>query len=308
MPAQRGSTSQVAAIKEATAGTTPATPVLTQLPAVGFTPTHTTNVLTSAAIRAHPFVDQLINGRLVHNFGLDFELAGATHDMLLETFLGGVITSKTLKFTDALLSLTIEETVNAGVFNQFTYGVFSAMNFSVSAADTAPIKTTMTGEARTGTLDAASTLATSVTAAPGTVPYIFVGAGLSVAGNTTPVSSGSLAFTRQVDPLMLLGSRLPREFVPGEAGLTGAITIPYDSTGFGSGTTISTFVSGFTSAALVWKFGDEAGTNFRQITIPQAKFLSLGRALNSRGMRMQEVNYQAIFDASSATIATLATQ
>lgn len=308
MPAQRGSTSQVTAIKEATAGTTPATPVMIQLPAVAFTPTATTNVLTSAAIRAHPFTDQLINGRLVHAFGMDFELAGATHDMLFETFLGGVITAKALKFTDSLLSLTLEEKVNTGVFNQFTYGCFSAMTISASAADTAPVKIAMTGEARAASLDAASTLASSVTAAPGTVPYIFVGGSLTIGGTVTPVSSISLALTRQIDPLMLLGSRLPREFVPGACGLTGSVTVPYDDSGAGLGATMSGLVTGFTGSALVAKFGDEGVTNFRQLTMPNTKFLSLGRALNSRGMRMQDINIEAIYDVSSATIATLATQ
>lgn len=308
MPAQRGSTSQVTAIKEVTNGTTPATPVMIELPVVSFTPTHTTNVLRSAQIRAHPFTDQLINGRLVHEFGMEIELAGATHDMLLETFLGGAITSKALKFLDVLKSLTIEEKVAAGDFNQFTYGCFPSMVFACSANDTAPVKVTFTGQARVGTLDAASTLATSVTPAPGTTPFIFAGAGITVGGNTTPIASGTLTFNRQIDPLMLLGSRLPREFVPGACTLTGSMTVPYDDTGFGSGSTMSTLVSGFTNAAQVWKFADETATTFRQFTIPKTKFLSLGRALSDRGMRMQEINFEAIYDSSSATVATLGTE
>lgn len=306
--AQRGSTSLVSAVKEVTAGTTPATPTLIELPMVSFTPNSSTNVIASDQIRAHPFRDQLINGRLVHEFGMEVELAGATHDMLLETFLGGSITSKALKFLDALKSLTIEEKVNTGVFNQWTYGCFSSMSISASAQDTAPVKISLNGMARAGTLDAASTLATATTPAPGTVPYIFAGATATIAGNATPIASGTLNFERQVDPLMLLGSRLPREFVPGAATLTGSMTIPYDDTSFGSGVTISGKVVGFTDTAQVWKFADETAAAFRQFSIPKTKFTSLGRALSDRGMRMQEVNWEAVYDSGTATVTTLSTE
>lgn len=308
MPAQRGSTAQLTAIKEATAGTTPATPTMIELPIVSFTPKHTTTLIPSSQIRTHPFKDQLVNGRLVHEFGMEVELAGAVHDMLLETFLGGVITAKALKFIDALLSLTIEEKVAAGAFNQFTYGVFNSLSISASASDTAPVKMSFNGVTRTGTLDAVATLASAVTPATSTTPFIFAGGSVTVSGNATPVASGTLNFDRQIDPLMLLGSRLPREFVPGAATLTGTATIPYDASGFGSGSTISGFVAGFTSAAQIWKFTDEAGTTFRQFTMPITKFTTLGRSLSDRGMRMQEVNFEAIYDISSATICTMATQ
>lgn len=308
MAAQRGSTSKVTAVKEVTAGTTPATPTMIELPVVSFTPNTQNTVISSNQIRAHPFKDQLINGRLMHDFGMEIELAGATHDMLLETFLGGAITSKALKFLDALKSLTLEETVNTGVFNQWTYGCFSAMSVASSASDTSPVKITFTGMARSGTLDAASTLATAVTAAPGTVPYIFVGGSATLGGNVTPIASGTLNFTRQIDPLMLLGSRLPREFVPGACDLTGSMVIPYDDTDFGLGSTISANTVGFSDVSQVWKYADEAGTNFRNFTIPKTKFSSLGRSLNARGMRMQDVNFEAVYDSSSTTIATLGTQ
>lgn len=308
MSVQRGSTSQITAIKEVTAGTTPPTPAMTELPVVNFSPNHNNTVIASDQIRAHPFRDQLINGRLVHEFSMEVELAGAVHDMLLETFLGGAIATKALKFLDALKSLTIEEKVATGVFNQFVYGCFGSMSIGASANDTAPVKMNFSGMAKSATLDAASTLATSVTPAADTTPFIFVGATATVGGNATPVASGSLNFERQIDPLMLLGSRLPREFVPGAATLTGTMTVPYDDTGFGSGSTVSTLVTGFTDVAQVWKFGSEDGATFRQFTVHKTKFVGLGRALNDRGMRMQEVNWEARYDSAQSTVCTLATE
>lgn len=308
MAVQRGSTAQITAVKEVTSGTTPATPTMIELPVVSFTPNVSNSVIASEQIRGHPFRDQLINGRLVHEFGMEIELGGATHDTLLETFLGGTITTKALKFLDVLKSLTIEEKVAAGVFNQWTYACFSSMSISASANDTAPVKISMSGMARAGTLDAASTLATAVTAAPGTQPFSFIGAGASLAGNATPIGSGTLNFERQIDPLMLLGSALPREYVPGAATLTGSMTIPYDDAGNGLGATISSKVTGFTDTAQVWTFGNDAVTAFRRFTIPKTKFSSLGRALSDRGMRMQEVNWEAIYDSSSATVTTMSTE
>lgn len=308
MPANRGSTSQITVIKEATAGTTPATPTMLEMPVTSFTPTHTTQVIAPDLIRGHPFRDQLINGRLVHEFGLEYNLAGAIHDTLLETMFGGVITTKALKFTDALLSLTLEEKVKAGDFNQFVYGCFSSMAISVSASDTAPVKISLNGMSRTATLDAAATLATAVTPATSTVPFIFAGATATIGGSAMAVGSGSINFDRQIDPLMLLGSRLPREFVPGAVGATGSVTIPYDDAGTALGSAISGNVVNFSSVAQVWKFADETAAVYRQLTFPVTKFTTLGRSLSDRGMRMQEVNWEAIYDSSSATVCTLATQ
>lgn len=308
MPVQRGSTSQVTVIKEATAGTTPATPTMVEMPVVSFTPTHTNAVFKSSQIRAHPFIDQMAQGRLSHDFGLEVELAGAVHDTLFETMFGSVIATKTMKFLDALLSLTIEEKIATGVFNQFTYGCFSQMTISASASDTAPVKVAFTGMARNGVLDAAATLATVVTPAASTTPFTFAGGTATLAGNATPISAGSLQFQRQVDPLVLLGAVLPREFVPSLVDITGTMTVPYDASGFGSGATIAPLLTGFTDVAQVWKFADASAAVFRQFTIPKTKFLSLGRSLSDRGMRMQNVNWEAIYDGTSTTACTLATQ
>lgn len=308
MSVQRGSTAQVTVIKEVTNGTTPATPTMQEIPVVNFSPNTSTTVIRSDQIRAHPFADKLINGRIIHEGSFEVEAATAVHDPLIETFLGGTITAKALKFLDALKSMTVEEKVSTGVFNQWTYMTLPSMSITASADDTAPIKMNFTSQARVGTLDAAATLATAVTPAADNVPYIFAGATATIDGNLMPIGSGTLNFERQIDPLMLLGSRLPREFVPGAATLTGSMTIPYDNTGFGVGSAISAKVMNFTDTPQVWKFADEAGTAFRQFTIPKTKFSSLGRALSDRGMRMQEVNWEAVYDNSSATVATLATE
>lgn len=307
---RRGSTAQVTVIKEVTAGTTPSTPTMLEMPLNSFTPRHTNNAILSNQIRGHPFRDKMAKGRQIHEFGIEFELQGAVHDVLLETMFGGVITSKALAFADALKSLTIEEKVATGAFNQFTYGCFSSMSITAAAGETTPIKISLNGMARAATLDAASTLATAVTAAADVDPFTFVGGAVTIAATSTPVGSATLNFERQVDPLMLLGSSLPREYVPGEVQVTGTTTVPYDDTGAGSGATQSTLFTNFTDAAQVYKFSDDPTTPtvYRQFTFPKTRYMGLGRSLSDRGMRMQEINWEARYDSTSTTVCTMATQ
>lgn len=309
MAAQRGSTSRLSAIKEVTPGTTPATPTLFEIPLVSFTPRHTNTVIASDQIRSHPFRDKMIPGRLVHEFGLDVELQGAVHDPLLETFFGGTITTKVLTFTDVLKSLTIEERVGAtGPFNQFTFACFTSLSMTVSAGDTTPIRMSFGGMMRTGTLDAASTIATSTTAAANVDPFTFVNATGTYNTTATPIGSATINFDRALDPLMLLGSALPREFVPGLVTITGTSTVPYDASGAASGATISAMVVGFTDVAQVYKFASGDGSVFREIALPKTKFSGLGRPLSDRGVRMQEINWEAYYDSGITSAATLTTE
>jgi hypothetical protein len=307
MAVQRGSTSQITAIKEVTPGTTPATPTMLELPVVSFSPKVTNTLIRSNQIRSHPFVDQISRGRVVYDLSTEFELQGTNHDILVETMFGSAISAKSMAFTDALKTLTVEEKVVAGVFNSWTYGCFSQMSLQVGGSDTTPIKVSLTGSALASALDAASTLATSVTAAASAVPWVFVGGSLTLTAGATPVSSASFSLNRAMDPLMLLGSPNPRELVIGACTATGQITVPYDASGNASGSTISTAVTGFSDQALTLKLTDAAGTTWRQFAFAKTKFAGLDRVLQSRGMRMAVVNWEAMYDGAS-TVCTMTTQ
>jgi hypothetical protein len=304
MAVQRGSTSKLIAIKEATAGVTPTTPTMVEMPYVSFTPKHTQNTLRSEQIRSHPFVDRILQGRFMHEFGLDFELQQTTHDMLLETFFGGAITTKALVLADVLKSLSIEEQVGGGssLFNQFTYGVFPSLSITAGAGDTTPVKVSMSGMTKTGTLDAGATISSVITAAGSIDPFTFIGASLTVAAGATAVSSGTINLERAIDPLVLWNSADPREFVAGAVTARGSITVPYDTGAQ------STLVAAFTSAALVFTFGNVGGTIFRKFTFPKAKLVGLGRPVNGRGARMQEIDWEAFYDTSSSTVCTMTTE
>lgn len=302
----RGSTAKIVAIKEATPGTTPSTPTMIELPPTGFTPSFDNTAIKSAQIRAHPFVDRMMQGRFMANFGLDFELQAATHDILFETMFGGAITAKSLAFVDALKTISVEQQIGGGssLFDQYTYGYLSSMSISCGATDTAPVKATASGAFRTATLGASATIASSVTAAGAPDPFVFVGASLLVAGSAEDVTSGTLNMERAVDPLMVWGNRNPRDFVPGAVAITGSFTTPYDDA-LEEGR-----FTNYSSNALVFTFGDLATspTAFRRFTVPKTKLNTLAAGYSDRGARMQEYGFEAFYDTTTTTGITMTTE
>lgn len=302
MAVLRGSVEKLVQIPEVTFGTTPATPVMIEVLKTGFTPKDSQTVLRSAQIRTHPYVDRMLYGRFVHDIQLDTEMQAASHDPLFQVMFGSTISAKAMAFADALKSMTLEDQNGASNFNQYTGAFFTKMSVSASASDTTPVKVSYTGQAKAGTLDASSTLATSVTAATPVDPFIFADATLTVAGSATAVMSGNFDLNRAVDPLMLWGSRIPREFIPADVTCTGKITVPYDTGAQ------STIVTAFSDAALVWKFGNVGITTFRQFTMPKTKLVDISRPITTRGGMMQDVDFEAYYDSGSSTICTLATE
>jgi hypothetical protein len=304
MTVKRGSTSGLYGIKEVTYGVTPATPTLVQFPFVNWNPTTAHTVLTSAQIRSHPYVDRVLAGRTTFTHALDVELQPAVHDALIETCFGGVITSKVLKHADVLKSMTMEERtdVSGGLFNQFSGVYWNRIDVSASASDTAPVSMKFAGMSLAGTLDATSTIATAVTAAAAPDPYIFADASLGVSGSPVAVVSGNFTIDRTVDPLMLWGSRLPREYVPGAVTASGSITVPYDD-GIPAGV-----FTGFADTPLAFKFTSSDATTFRRFTFPRTRYVSLGRQINTRAGLMQVINWQAMYDTTTATVCSMDTE
>lgn len=304
MTVQRGSTAKLVVIKEVTPGTTPATPTMLEMPVVSFSPNSNIGVLKSEQIRSHPFTDKMLDGRFMHEFGIDFELQDGVHDTLLETFLGSTISAKAIKFTDALKTLSMEEQIGGGssLFNHFLGAYLNRLSISAAASDTAPVRVSTSGTALTATLDDSATIATAVTAAANNDPFIFADASLTANATAVPVVSGTINLERVVDPLMLWNSRNPREFVPGAATASGSIVVPYDDA------VQANILEAFTDAALVFKFANKGVTTYRQFTFPKTKFVRLGRTVDGRGGRMQQIDWEAYYDSTSATICTMATQ
>lgn len=300
----RGSTHLLQAIKEVTFGTTPATPTMLELPLASLSKKSDQTVLHSGHIRSHPWTDRMMYGRFMHTIGIDFELDGPNHDILFETMFGGTISAKALAFADVLKGLSVESSAGGGSskFDQFTGTYFDSLSISASASDTEGVKCSVSGMAKVGTLDAAATLATTTTAATFVDPFIFADATLTIATIATAVAAGNIDIKRQVDPLMLWGSRVPREFIPGAVTATGKITIPYDDG------VQSALVTAFADNALVFTFNNLGATVFRKFTFPKAKTPGIARTINTRGGIMQELDWEAYYDTSSTTGVTMTTQ
>lgn len=303
MTAIRGSTHKLVTIKEVTYGVTPTTPTMLEMPLTSWSPQDAQSVMRSAQIRSHPYTDKMIKGTFSHAISTGWELQDAVHDSLFETIFGGTITTKALKFADAIKSITAESQAGQGsLFDQFSGFYLNHLEVTASASDTAPVAVTATGTAKVGTLDASATIASTVTAAANNDPFVFQDASLTVASVATDVVSGNFVLDRAVDPLNIWNSRTAREYVPGAVTATGQITVPYDDS------SQSTLLSGFTDAALVFKFGNIGASAFRQFTFPKCKYVSLGRGVTSRGVRLQQINWEAYYDPSSTTICTMTTQ
>lgn len=301
----RGSTQKLIYIKEVTFGTTPATPTMTEIPLAQIsTKKSTQTVLKSNQIRSHPFVDRMLYGQFVHDLAIDVELQAASHDALFETMFGGTITTKSLPFADVLKSITAENQAggSSSLFDQYSGCFFDSVAISAAASDTAPVKCTFTGRAKVGTLDAGATLASVVTAATFTDPYVFADATLTVGGSATAVMSGNFTIARKVDPLMLWGSRTPREYVNGDVTVTGKVTVPYD------GSVQSTIVTAFSDAALVFNFANVGATTHRAFTMAKAKLMDLSKPITSRLGVFQDIDFEAYFDSGTSTAVTMTTE
>jgi hypothetical protein len=302
-PILRGSQYKFTAIKEVTFGTTPATPTFIEYPLASFNQKTSQTVLRSNQIRSHPYTDKMLFGRTIHELGGDFEMQAATHDALIETHFGAAISAKALVYADALKSFTAEVQQSSGArYNSYTGFFIDKLSISASANDTSPVKCTFSGMAKAGTLDATATISSAITAAGNPDPYVFADATLKIATVDTAVMSGNIDFSRQVDPLMLWGSRTPREYIPGAVTASGKITVPYDDG------VQSALVTAFADNALVFKFANVGVTTFRQFTFPKAKIFSRSAPVQGRGGIFQEIDWEAYYDSSTTTICTMATE
>lgn len=299
----RGSKQKQVIIPEVTYGVTPSTPVMIEMPIVTIQRSHTLDLMKSAQLRSHPFVDQIAEGMFVHGITCDFELQDLSHDLLLQAMFGSAIVTKSMKVLDGLSSVTLESQANdLTLFDSFTGVYFDKMDFTVGSSDKAPIKIKLTGGAKNATFDAGTSIATSVTASTPTVPFVWADSTITLAGVATPVTTGNFSLSRTVNPLNLIGSRQTDQFVPDAVALTGQITVPLETA------TQSALFAGFTDAAIVFKSQSTDTTKFRIFTAPKTKFTKFGRQVQNRGAIFQTIDFEAYYDTSSATVMSLTTE
>jgi hypothetical protein len=300
MAAARGSKQAIKVIKEVTFGTTPATPTMIEIPVVSSKRDQAIGLVESGQIRTHPFIDRFIKGVQKNDIDIVTEMQDDTHDVLLELLAGDVFTANTLKLKDVLSSFSGEwGATDLTLFDQFTGCCVRRAEFGFQAAEDAKVTATYGVMAKSGSLDAVTSLATTTTPAPNVDPFGFADATVTIGGSARPVTAGSITVERQIDPLYVLGQRTARDYIPSTVTVSGSITVPYEDA------LESARLSAFAAIPLVFKAGDNGATNFRQFTIPGAYYESMGRSLQNRGVLLQEINWRARYDSASGTVMSI---
>lgn len=299
MPVKRGSQHRLGAILEATFGTTPATPALAEVPLTRLRKNVSMGAIRSAQIRSHPFVDRLLPGAKTQDLEIGGELQYGNYDILLQLLAGQPWATNVLKMSDALLSATMESRMSPAtiLYDQFT-GVFvNRAEFSISAEEDAPVGVTFGLAALTSELDATVSLASTTPAAADRNPYVYNNGVTEIATVARPITSITFRCERTVDPLRVIGTNVTREFVPGDFTLTGSLTVPLEDA------VESTRLEAFTSAPIHLRLNE--GTSFIDFLIHQAKYTTMGRSVEGRGALFQEIEFEAHYDSTAATILTI---
>lgn len=301
MPAKRGSQHRLGIIKEAVYGTTPATPALTEVPITRLRKNVSMGAIRSAQIRSHPFLDRLLPGAKTQDLEIGAELQPSNYDVFLEMLAGAAWSTNVLKMSDGLIGATIESHMAGGtaLYDQFTGAFVNRMEFSCSAEDEAPVGVTIGMASLTSELDATTSLATTTPAAVSTDPFVYTQGLTEIGGVGRPVTSITFRCERAVDPLRVIGSAQPREYVPGDFTLTGSLVVPLEDA------IESARLESFTSAPIHLRCNQPGGTVYLDFLIHLAKYLTMGRSIEGRGVLMQEIEFEAHYSVAQTTVMTI---
>lgn len=298
MAVKRGSQHRLGIILEAVYGTTPATPALTEVPITRLRKNVAMGAIRSGQIRAHPFLDRIIPGAKTQDLEIGAELQAGNFDIFLQLLAGQAWSANVLKMADALLGATLESRMSGGtvLYDQFTGAFVNRIEFSISAEDDAPVGITIGMAALTSELDATVSLATTTPASADTDPFTYIDGLTEIDGVPRPVTSITFRAERTVDPLRVIGSSQAREMVPGDFTLSGSLVVPLEDA------VDSTILESFESVPIHVRLGSTVYVDF---LIHLAKYLSLGRSVEGRGALMQEIEFEAHYDATAQTVMTI---
>jgi hypothetical protein len=295
MSAKRGSKQKLLMIKESAFGTTPSTPTMLEIPINSFTPNVSVSTIRSEQIRTHPFVDRLMQGAQVVDHQATFEVQPDNHDLLLEVLQGAAWATDVTTATDALVGMTMEQRhTETTLFAVYTGTCIKQAQFNFPAAVDGKVTCQMDLMSKAADLDNTATIATAVTAAADTDPFVFHQATLTIGGSAVKATNLQLTVARQIDPLYVLGAMQPDEYIPGAFTLTGQVTIPLqDNT---EGARLTAFTEGAIVASLTQS---GAGLSF---SIPKMNFGKMSRPVNNRGVILQTIDFEAKYDSGTTSV------
>lgn len=292
MTFQAGATSGLRYIAEVTAGTTPATPQMIDIPITSTTLDLTIDNIDDPTLVADRMEVENSQGNrhvqgdivAVHKYG--------QFDDFVEATLGGTWSSNVVKASSATggtaRSFTIEQYFNdVTKFRRFTGVRFNS--WSVSGTINENMVSTF-GVMGMNMATATSALDASPTAVLAKTPLKFLGGTMTVGGVAAKLTAFNMEYNNNMSSSFIMNANVASEINWTKATLSGSFTqylydfVNYDL--FNAGTTCE----------IVAQATD--GTNTYTITIPKAKFTAANTPVPGAGVLFQTFNFNTSKDSS----------
>lgn len=293
MPFSQGSRSYLAYITEVTAGVTPGTPAMIQLPINTHSLKLNKSVIESGEIRPDRQVAVNRHGNIDAMGDIDVEFRALDYDAFLESALFGAFSSGTLKLGVTPKFFTLED----GLTDIPAYRIFrgcavSTLDLEVKPDAIVSAKFGMVGMssvAATGTpLDA------SLTAPSNNVPFDSFSGTITEGGSAIATVTGlKLKVENSLKPTHVIGNKIAPQLEYGRGKVSGEITAYFDSIAL-----YNKFVNE-TVSTLVFSLTD--GTATYTFTLPKVKYNGGDIPLQNEQSRILTLPIVGLFDSTEAT-------
>lgn len=290
-----GSRHNVAYVAEVTAGTTPPSPEMTQVPVASVNITPTKDVFNDPSIRSDRSIRFQRHGN-VHVAG-DLETAyeHGVYDDFLAAALHGTWTSNVLKQAAVKTTFTIERgytDIDVPFYQRLTGVHVTAFKMDVPVNDVVKAHYTLMGMGQTS---ASSALDSTPTIPTGKAPMThlsgtFLEAGSAV-GNITAIS---IDINNGYNENFVLGSSSPAAVTYGYAKVTGQLTVYFDSAAM-----YNKFINE-TATSISFEVNDGQG-NTHTWSLPNVKFNGMSMPVNNDQAVIASIPFVALYDSVTGT-------
>ncbi len=292
MPFAQGSRSYIQYIPEVTAGTTPATPQMVQIPINSHSLGLKKATMESNEIRSDRQVGNVRHGNKRIDGEIDVEFRGNDYDPFLESALFGAFTTGTLKLGTTQKFMTIEDgAVDINQYRVFTGCTVDKFTLDVKPNQIIGAKFGMVGyNMTTGTTPLDST----PTAMSTNQPFDSFSGTITEGGSAIAIVTGlTLNVDNSVQPTYVIGSAVTPQMEYGRGRVTGEITCYFQDMAM-----INKFVNE-TLSSLVFSLTGSGDTY--TFTVPKIKYTGADVPLQSEQSRLITMPFVGLYDTTEAT-------